>query len=608
MSLRGSYDFRGSTSSIDLHALTGWIPEHIGFRHSSFQREREWLRLLAAYKKGVILITAGTSKTADSEIGDGEAALISAHNYALLDIYEQEGERYLLLMNPWKRKQLLRPATQHPSSFTDDLRKALPSDQGSVERSADPRDVLRMSWDEACVRLDSLYLNWDPSMFKSRVEFHALWPKETTTAAARSSSTQRVYLLVDVEPSSDSDSAELWLHLARHENFSVGSAIGTEWIAVQAFPLRSNDQDHRLEKRRAETYTDSPHALTRCRAREGPSLVVLSRACDRTTVDGSFTLTASSSAGLRLRELPNDYAHTTQIEGQWTRRSAGGSSMHPSFMHNPQYMVTVPPAAVLSSNDQRITKAPPGLRVAVETVRDTATQILVVWAPPTDATAAQHGHRVDHVAPGDIVCSSGAYTYGLAVAETKSLRPGASYIIIVSTYLPGQEGDFKMTLESQLLPVVEQAVSVPPEGAGMHHRRLRDSWSQSSGTAGGAPRHGHYHENPTFAFEVTRRSFFAFRLTTPLTPLRAIGSIETQQHAKHVRPFVNVTVFERDTGREICSSGPYTDNVCGAAVRSADFERGNYTAVVSTFEQGTEADFVLDVYGERPFVCTKLVN
>lgn len=36
-------------------------------------------------------------------------------------------------------------------------------------------DIIDVLWDDVCAAFDGLYLNWDPSMFKSSAMFHGEW-------------------------------------------------------------------------------------------------------------------------------------------------------------------------------------------------------------------------------------------------------------------------------------------------------------------------------------------------------------------------------------------------------------------------------------------------
>ncbi|XP_069114196.1 calpain-7-like [Argopecten irradians] len=89
MKVMGGYDFPGSNSSIDLHALTGWIPERVALRKKSkeFDADREFRRILDRFHKGHCLITVATGEL--SEEAADRAGLVPNHAYAMLDIREE---------------------------------------------------------------------------------------------------------------------------------------------------------------------------------------------------------------------------------------------------------------------------------------------------------------------------------------------------------------------------------------------------------------------------------------------------------------------------------------------------------------------------------------
>jgi calpain-7 len=66
--LHAGYDFPGSTSSVDLHALCGWIPETLHLDRSSanpVDPAEAWDRLQKGHSKGTALFTIGTRPLSD---------------------------------------------------------------------------------------------------------------------------------------------------------------------------------------------------------------------------------------------------------------------------------------------------------------------------------------------------------------------------------------------------------------------------------------------------------------------------------------------------------------------------------------------------------------
>ncbi|KAJ7348217.1 calpain 7, partial [Desmophyllum pertusum] len=82
LKVMGGYDF----PSIDLHALTGWIPERTSIKRNSpaFNESMHFDRLLNGVRKGDCLITVATGPMSESDAD--RAGLVPTHAYALLDI------------------------------------------------------------------------------------------------------------------------------------------------------------------------------------------------------------------------------------------------------------------------------------------------------------------------------------------------------------------------------------------------------------------------------------------------------------------------------------------------------------------------------------------
>ncbi|XP_062473196.1 calpain-7 isoform X3 [Pezoporus occidentalis] len=135
MKVMGGYDFPGSNSNIDLHALTGWIPERIAMHsdNQAFNQDSTFRILHQRFHKGDVLITTATGVMSEEE---GEKwGLVPTHAYAVLDIREYKGLRFLQLKNPWSHLRWKgRYSENDTRNWTPDLQKYLNFDPRTAQK------------------------------------------------------------------------------------------------------------------------------------------------------------------------------------------------------------------------------------------------------------------------------------------------------------------------------------------------------------------------------------------------------------------------------------------------------------------------------------------
>lgn len=81
-------EFWFELQNIDLHALTGWIPERWAIRLNdpTFNKDKLFKTLLTRLHNGDVLVTVATGDLSDADAD--RTGLVSTHAYAVLDARE----------------------------------------------------------------------------------------------------------------------------------------------------------------------------------------------------------------------------------------------------------------------------------------------------------------------------------------------------------------------------------------------------------------------------------------------------------------------------------------------------------------------------------------
>lgn len=171
MKVMGGYDFPGSNSNIDLHALTGWIPERISIP-SDKDRNKTFNMLRNKLQDGSLLITVATGEIPEHEAD--RAGLVPTHAYAVLDIREVFGVKLLLLKNPWSHLRWKGNYSELDTvHWTTEMKQAL--DYEPTNATQFDNGVFWIDYASIIKFFDVLYLSWNPDLFHFKYSIHKSW-------------------------------------------------------------------------------------------------------------------------------------------------------------------------------------------------------------------------------------------------------------------------------------------------------------------------------------------------------------------------------------------------------------------------------------------------
>ncbi|CAO3688508.1 unnamed protein product [Umbelopsis ramanniana] len=564
MKLMGGYDFPGSNSGIDLYTLTGWIPEHIFVEDKDFVANNVWDRLMGGQKYGDVLVTISTGEM--SEESAAERGLVPTHAYAVIDIREVNGIRFMQVKNPWSHLRWKGPYSHMDTErWNPELMKALNYDPSSAMQFDD--GIFWIDFDSVCENFVSIHLNWNPELFMYRWALHIPWhcdvgPKKDTYNLGYN---PQFKLVVKVP---EKKTSAVWLLMSKH--ITVTEPKNTDFITLHVYNDTNGERVYHHGKAFKEgTYVNSPHILIRFNAPSGTSTYTIVFSQHEKLKTLYFSLKAFSFSQFELTEVPQTYPIEQKISGRWTDQSSGGNASNASFMNNPQWKLNISPPE--STGQQKC-----GIIIMLEAPKTFAVHLLLV----------EGGKRVASFSPREVVSQTNSYQHGFCCCELRDIKPG-SYTIIASTYEPGLVGDFLLTIASNTQYTVD---SIPVEGAGMFRKVINGEWIVGY-NAMGCSTYRNYHRNPRYHLEIRELTTVRVRLQTDgIEPI----------------PPTNVTIYEKHPtavfGREIATSGPYTNVVQGVATGDTVLTQNayGYVIVFATHQKDVAGKFIAYVYSDRP--------
>ncbi|XP_077978254.1 calpain-7-like [Glandiceps talaboti] len=430
MKVMGGYDFPGSNSNIDLHALTGWIPERVAIRVGSaeFNKDQVFNKMLKKFHQGHVLITMATGMLSDA-IAD-RAGLVSTHAYAMLDIKHIKGKKLFQLKNPWNhlrwKGNYSEKDTEH---WTPDLQKALNYDPKTAQQY--DNGVFWIDYESLCEFYDVIYMNWNPDLFKYTYVTHHSWSAKEGPKKDNYNIGDNPQYKLEVK-----GQGAVWALLSRHITEKDDFAENKEYITLLVYKTGGkkvfypNDPPPYIDG----TRINSPHYLCKMLVSDKDSsnyTLVVSQYEKNNSIH--YTLRIYGSCDFKLTKVPEPYVSEKELTGHWKGRTAGGCGNYPdTYRNNPIYQVSLQNNG--NGNYLMVDlKGPKEYSVGFDVTCVTATGV---------------GTKFTKVHSGD-------YRRGFTIKQLEDV-PGGTYNIMVSTFKQGQEGPFFFTISASCAMTVSQ--------------------------------------------------------------------------------------------------------------------------------------------------------
>ncbi|MCJ1380318.1 cysteine protease [Xylographa soralifera] len=421
LKVMGGYDFPGSNSGTDIWILIGWIPEQLFLQSDDIVPSGLWRRVMKAYTGGNVLITLGTGKM--SRHVEGESGMAGEHDYAVINLKEEDGRRFFLIKNPWSEASSWKESdnTKHIDVISE-------SDGDLVKRSETVRSgAFWMEINDAFQHFETIYLSWNPAFFSHRQDIHFSWSLDTIRSPAGSFYRNPQYIVRCPE------GGTLWLLLNKHfRNFVSRSGAGLTapcslpaFLSLYAFENDGNRVFTSDNFLRRSPYVDAPNTLLRLELPPKSIYTIVISEQDMPSSNHNFTLSAFSEKPITLYQAEDKYSHSVIHKGAWALSSSGGNSNSPAYHTNPQFSLELSQSSdlviFLEAEDE-----------------DIPVHIKLLWL---------NGKRAVQVSTRDIVGDSGEYRIGSAVANIPDVQSGI-YTLVCSTFKQGQISKFSLYVRS----------------------------------------------------------------------------------------------------------------------------------------------------------------
>jgi calpain-7 len=430
--------------------------------------DKLWGRIYNAFSYGDVLVTAGTGKMSTKQ--EREIGLEGQHSYVVLDMKETEQDRLLLIKNPWvEGRGWCGPRSAATLALDSLAPKGDPKDgleayhRDSVPTSERPHPTtFWIGLEQVIQHFESLYLNWNPGLFRYRQDIHFEWTisqqspggciVEHPQFALRAEGGGLVWLLLSRHfretPIEVKDNSDTVNDGSVCPDSQVNSSGDTPTGYMSIYVCDGNGERLYIKDTYLESsdYVTTPQCLLHCKADANSTYTVVVDQDELSPALYTFSLSAFSNSAVELEPATHRYPIHKVEKGSWMRQTAGGSTSSPRYFENPQYALEVREQGSLAILLTSINHEHP-IHVKL---------------------ALGYGKRIFRLQSRDVLVDSGDHRRGSAFAEIHDLQPG-KYTVICSLFEAGQTGEYSLSIDSTSDVGL---CAIPRDGAGLLSMKL----------------------------------------------------------------------------------------------------------------------------------------
>ncbi|KAI4811023.1 hypothetical protein KUCAC02_013950 [Chaenocephalus aceratus] len=324
--------------------------------------------------------------------------LVPTHAYAVLDIREHKGMRFLQLKNPWSHLRWKgRYSERDEKNWTPDLLKYLNFDPKTAQKF--DNGVFWIAFEDLCQYFDVIYLSWNPALLANNPQYK-------------------------LEVQCPAGGAAVWVLLTRHITDKDDFAQNREFITLVVYKTEGKKVYYPADP---PPYIDgirinSPHYLTKMRLTSAGThtfTLVVSQYEKQNTIN--YTLRVYTGCKFSFSKIPNPFTQTKRVNGQWKgSHFRWRGNYKDSYKHNPIYQINMERAGPLLIELR-------GSSVGFEMV--------------TVSMVTERGPPASRRRTAEI-------TGVVSATWRRSLFPPDLYNVIPTTFLPKQEGPFFLDFSS----------------------------------------------------------------------------------------------------------------------------------------------------------------